>query len=475
MKDDGQCFLCGSPCSQHCPYCGEHVCSQVHYEYHRPAWEESRISDPVASMRDESLCQPFRLEYGDKGRYLVATRDIHPLQLIMTDSPCVVGPPAKTVPVCLECLAPLTPASPPCPGCSLPLCAPSCFSGPLHHQECSLLSSSQHSISIKDYSSPHILYSAIVPLRMWLLKTSNNNQGWQKVNFLQEGDPEELGKSKMWNEVADYITNIMNIKDFPKDEVLRLTGIKATNANSLEPTGVSGTGLYPLYPLMNSYCYCNTMYTIDKVTKQMEVRAQRFIPAGAEITTRYVIPMMGQPARSNYIWNNWGFICSCERCSDPTELCTMFSGVRCMDDDGYLLPAKLCKPGDSWLCDHCGQIVEEKDIVARLDRLENIIDNTNLTDAEEGERLLEYLGLHLHHNHHYILRVKTELLHLYTFGHKDRSRPVLDRRLQLALDILQVSRIYSRENFILYSSRIYLLSIVGTLFYILVEYVYYQQ
>jgi len=439
MKSEGRCFLCSSPSSHHCPYCGEDVCSQVHYEYHRPVGEESRVSSTVPTSSDQTLCQPYRLLCGDKGRYLVATRDIKPGQLIITDKPCVVGPPAKTVPVCLECLAPLTPSSPPCPRCSLPLCGPLCFSGPHHLQECSLLSSSHHSISIKDFSSPHILYSAIVPLRMWLLKTNNNTE-WQKVNFLQEGDSDELGKSKMWNDVADYIRNVMNIKDFSTKEVLRLTGIKATNANSLEPTGVSGTGLYPLYPLMNSYCYCNTMYTIDKVTKVMEVRAQRLIHAGEEITTRYVIPMMGQPARSNYIWNNWGFICSCERCSDPTELGTMYGGVRCCDE-GYFLPAKLCKPGDRWQCDKCEEYIEEEDIIARLDKLKKLIDNTNLSDAEEGEKLIKYLGLHLHHNHEYILRVKTQLLQLYTTEHKDSTRPVLDRRLQLALDILQVTEV----------------------------------
>ena len=79
-------------------------------------------------------------------------------------------------------------------------------------------------------------------------------------------------------------------------------------------------------------------------------------------------------------------------------------------------------------------------LACRLDILENIIDSTNQTNAEEGEKLLEYLGLHVHHNHQYVLRVKTELLHLYTFAHKDRSRPLLDRRLQLALDILQVRK-----------------------------------
>ena len=249
----------------------------------------------------------------------------------------------------------------------------------------------------------------------------------------------------MWKSVADYVRNTMKIQDFPEEEVLRLTGIKATNANSLEPTGVSGTGLYPLYPLMNSYCYCNTMYSIDKVTKQMYVRAQRLIPAGQEITTRYIIPTMGQPARMNYIWSAWGFICSCERCSDPTELGTRYSGVLCEQEEceeGCLLPAMPCQLAAKWVCDECGHEVEEREIMDMLDTYKHMIDSTNLTDPAEGEKLLHYLAAQLHPHHEYLLRVKTQLLQAYSQA-RQQARPVMDRRLQLALDILQV-RVFVR-------------------------------
>ena len=38
------------------------------------------------------------------GRYVVATRDLSPLDVVMEDSPAVYGPEHDTVPVCLECL-----------------------------------------------------------------------------------------------------------------------------------------------------------------------------------------------------------------------------------------------------------------------------------------------------------------------------------------------------------------------------------
>ena len=113
--------------------------------------------------------------------------------------------------------------------------------------------------------------------------------------------------------------------ELPAAEIARLSGIKAVNACSLAQCGLEGTALYPVYPLMNSYCYCNTMYHIDPATKVMKVRAKTAIKAGEEITTRYVVPSMEQPARLQHIWRAWGFICSCVRCQSPSELgqCTV--------------------------------------------------------------------------------------------------------------------------------------------------------
>ena len=39
----------------------------------------------------------------EMGRYIVATRDLKPGELILTESPLVIGPMAVTVPICLGC------------------------------------------------------------------------------------------------------------------------------------------------------------------------------------------------------------------------------------------------------------------------------------------------------------------------------------------------------------------------------------
>ena len=42
------------------------------------------------------------------GRYLVATRDLKPGEMIISETPLVMGPQAVTIPVCLACYKPAT-------------------------------------------------------------------------------------------------------------------------------------------------------------------------------------------------------------------------------------------------------------------------------------------------------------------------------------------------------------------------------
>ena len=49
------------------------------------------------------MCNPFRVSHDPYvGNYLVASRDIAPLEVVLTDKPAVVAPQSK--PLCLACL-----------------------------------------------------------------------------------------------------------------------------------------------------------------------------------------------------------------------------------------------------------------------------------------------------------------------------------------------------------------------------------
>ena len=71
--------------------------------------------------------------------------------------------------------------------------------------------------------------------------------------------------------------------ELPAAEIARLSGIKAVNACSLAQCGLEGTALYPVYPLMNSHCHCNTRCDISDTDLALEIRAQVPIKAGEEV------------------------------------------------------------------------------------------------------------------------------------------------------------------------------------------------
>ncbi len=90
---DSFCFICLVPASNKCDFCTDDVyyCCQEHYKLHR-------------SLNDGQLqCNPFVIKSADNvGRFMVATRDIHPGETIFEDKAIAVGPAECSV-LCLDC------------------------------------------------------------------------------------------------------------------------------------------------------------------------------------------------------------------------------------------------------------------------------------------------------------------------------------------------------------------------------------
>ena len=122
------CFLCQKPnCVLKCPKpnCGIFYCSDSHYSSHIYRTKETKtiVSSGWTNGENKScsenllvdsnktnedfICLPYRIQTSKGvGRHFVATRDIKPLELIVSDAPGVVGPATKTRPVCIVCLNP---------------------------------------------------------------------------------------------------------------------------------------------------------------------------------------------------------------------------------------------------------------------------------------------------------------------------------------------------------------------------------
>ena len=86
--------------------------------------------------RPDNLCYPFIVKNGPGvGRFLVASRDIKPCELILRELPAVFGPYTPTSPLCLTCFTKLDITTTYlCPNCGLPFCKEECSTSPMHKQ-----------------------------------------------------------------------------------------------------------------------------------------------------------------------------------------------------------------------------------------------------------------------------------------------------------------------------------------------------
>ena len=211
-------------------------------------------------------------------------------------------------------------------------------------------------------------------------------------------------------------------------------------------------------PLLYLNCL-NFRCTVDPETFIIEVRAQRNIRKGEEITTRYFEPWIGQPRRVLSIEKNWNFICNCARCQDPTDFETYFSAIKCQtcyenshfsDDildndnmashsDGCYVPNNTQNLESLWSCNKCGEEKAVYEIEHILTTMEEILEDmkSKLTKIRENnlpkfgkyiESSFHMLHQYLHPNHFLIFHYKIWIL-----------------ELELPNDILQHTKIKEKE------------------------------
>lgn len=119
------------------------------------------------------------------GKYLVASRDLSPGDVIISEGPLVVGPKLHNEqPLCLGCLAPARYDSDyRCPKCLWPCCGPSCTADPkVHAPECAILclqAKRNLAAAARKEAAPYN-YDAVTPLRCLLLQRRNPRK-WEQI------------------------------------------------------------------------------------------------------------------------------------------------------------------------------------------------------------------------------------------------------------------------------------------------------
>jgi len=195
-------------------------------------------------------------------------------------------------------------------------------------------------------------------------------------------------------------------------------------------------------------CVPNTQHVIDGNFK-MTVRASVSIPKGAPISTFYTQTLEGTLVRRRNLMESKFFQCQCKRCSDPTELGTNFSSIKCIGcADGYHLPSNSLDSNSKWPCLGCGKGISIEDVDQILVSVKQEMDGISESELQIGliptleEFIRKHSGNTLHPNHYLLIGPIYSLAELYGrcpgWYMEDLKLGSLERKEQLCHQFIRI-------------------------------------
>lgn len=391
-------------------------CSKEHQKLHWRSGHKER-------------CKPlFRIEVNEVlGRHLVATRDIKAGELILQESPLIVGPKAVSMPVCLGCHSACREENfVECDGCGFPLCSVKCQASEHHFDECRLMMEGKYKVKI-EFGEKNAGYFPIVPLRCLLAKEKNPEK-YKKIVNLQSHLEEKL-RSPLFalyrKNIAHFLMEKLGLKQFDETEILTVAGILDTNAFEIGSKDLKLRGLYNTASMIAHNCRPNTKHTFHGSDLVMAVTAISDIPEGGVIFATYTQTFWGTLERRNHLKMAKCFDCTCERCSDPTELGTYLGAIRCSHcmtpenfrNGPYITSTDPLKKDAIWQCGNCGYGLPGKQIFSGNETLKEEISRLDKKKAEKLEEFMEKYGTYgagvLHPRNTHAVQIKHALIQIY--------------------------------------------------------------
>jgi len=170
----------------------------------------------------------------------------------------------------------------------------------------------------------------------------------------------------------------------------------------------------------------------------MRLRTTLRIPEGGELYASYTHSLLPTMLRREYLLEGKHFACACPRCSDPTELGTHMSSLKCNKcDNGIILPldslgivkrkfnvnirrAKIditilyfLDPESTWKCTHCefstnGKAVQKilRIIQVDVDAAEAISGADGADAIYEREKIVKKYRSVLHPRHAFLTMLR---------------------------------------------------------------------
>lgn len=288
------------------------------------------------------------------GRYLVASRDIKPGEIVLKESPLISGPSQITAPVCIGCLQGLGEGlKEECDRCGWPICSKNCQNNINHKNECDLTVARGSKVSLKQFFSPHPTYQCVTTLRCLMLKETKV-ETWDKLIQLESHCEERRGSVLWLNDregVAKFIQRFFKCSKWSEEEILKMAGIVQINGHEVPLTEPPHVSIYYLASFLEHSCNANLTKTFT--TKgEIILWTIGHIKKGEHLSICYTDVLWGTASRQHHLHQTKLFNCKCTRCDDVTELGSNYSAINCNSKDkncdGLLLPESLAKWEDSW-------------------------------------------------------------------------------------------------------------------------------
>ncbi|XP_070492429.1 SET domain-containing protein SmydA-8-like [Chironomus tepperi] len=360
------------------------------------------------------------------GRYLVASRDLSPCEIIIQQSPLVIGPIANCnyVPVCVNCYNPLGSMSGcyRCSNCQFPLCGKHCNDRDHTKDECSFFKDNNLAKYLhKDDNTIELQhdYEAIIILRCLMLKTLSE-QLWQKLNEMESHCEIRKSIPALWNRnqktIVNRIRDQWNLLQFSEDEIHRICGILEVNCFEVGggQTNSTARALFPEAYLMCHDCVPNTNHTDNPKTHELIVRTTKAMKKGDVISLSYAYTLQGTLKRRSHLHEAKFFWCTCERCKSNDELQTHASTLLCPKcTNGFVLSTDPLNENAEWRCQKCNFSLTAIFVMNLVTRLYDELDALGGNDINQIEMFIKKYSKTLHKNHYIFLSAKHSLCQLY--------------------------------------------------------------
>ncbi|KNC26808.1 Protein msta, isoform A [Lucilia cuprina] len=405
------------------------------------------------SVKTEDANLPYTIAMSDiYGRYLVAKRDLKPGEILITERPLAVGPCVSADPVCLGCYMPVTLKATQyrCPSCHWPMCGPACRG---YHQleghstyECELFKEENTSKPLIDTASPvkiKNLYELVLIVRILLMKQHSPDL-YKRIMLMESHLEMRKLNAELWSHyesnVVTYLRETWHMGgQFTADEIHTICGILDVNCFEIGQNFAKARTLYPSAFLLAHDCCPNTSHTDDPKTYDIILRTSRSVKKGEALTLSYAYTLQGTLKRRDFMQAGKLFWCCCKRCSDPYELGTDCSAIRCMKcKKGFIRATKPLEQEADWKCSSCPQILLAPEVSKLLDKINNDLESIDVHDVPGLENFLKRYNDILGPHHYLLLSAKYSLCQLYG---------KIDNYLlpQLSLEDLQRKQRYCKE------------------------------